>query len=249
MQRAEDCPGLEGRWDFNARSRGDTQWFALEVKGLVIPQSLRQFGSWTKLCRAVTEELQERGDFRGTFTIIANVPWTFSQKQGKVLANAFVQALIEGAADVNVGDQINIGPAIASRFWDWPKDSPRTDRSTSKIIHPPQDLLVYKLDASGCSVEGGISMSEAFVVDSALYQAVSDIFASRPGECAKPNVQLREARERGASRTVLLLDSHIQWKPNTVADVLKCLDQGLLSSIDSVYLVSVHNNRVREVWP
>lgn len=59
---------------------------------------------------------------------------------------------------------------------------------------------------------------------------------------------MREARQKGASETFLLLDSHILWKPETVAQVLNDIDQALMSNIDAVYLVSVFNNRVKRVW-
>jgi len=78
---------------------------------------------------------------------------------------------------------------------------------------------------------------------------VLGIFAPEAGKGAKPNEQLHEARQKGASETVLLLGSHIRWKPNIVAQVLDSIDQTLISDIDAIYLVNGTNNRVKRVWP
>jgi hypothetical protein len=255
LQRAEECPELRCRWDFVARVEEHTDWLALEVKGLVIPQSRRQFGSWSKFCQSVTKELRARRTIQGSFAIITGVPWKFNQKQSKILAKAFLDALTEVYSDIDLGAQMDLGRVIAPRFSEWPTKPPTIDhrlwreQHVYKIMHPPEELFVEKLDDTGYTVELGPSVSQVFKVDEALYQAVLGIFAPEAGKGAKPNEQLREARKKGASETVLLLDSHIRWKPNIVAQVLDSIDQTLMSDIDAIYLVNGTNNRVKRVWP
>ena len=255
LRRAEEVPEQRGRWDFIARVKGYTDWLALEVKGLVIPQSLRQLGDWSKFSTWVTKELQLQWTVHGTFALITNIPWTFNQTQSKMLVKTFAETLVEVAQNLEMDGQVNLGPRIASRFGDWPTKPPTIDpplwyeQGVSKVIYPPEDLFVYKLEDTGCSVELGASVGQAFVVDPALSQAVLGIFNPGDGKGAKPNEQLREARQKGTSETVLLLDSHMRWKPNVIALALNGIDQTLLSNIDSVYLVSVANSRVRRVWP
>lgn len=255
LQRAEECPELRGRWDFVARVEGHTDWLALEVKGLVIPQSLRQFGSWSKFSESVTKELHARRTIQGSFAIITGVPWKFNQKQRKILAKAFVDALTEVYSNIDLDALVDLGPVITPKFSEWPTKPPTIDQKlwreqhVYKIIHPPEELFVVKLDNTGYTVEIGPVVSQVFMVDRALYQAVLGIFDPEAGKGAKPNDQLREARQKGASETVLLLDSHIRWKPNIVAQVLNGIDQTLMSDIDAVYLVNDINNRVKRVWP
>lgn len=255
LQRAEECRELRGRWDFIARVEGHRKWLALEVKGLVIPQSLKQFGGWSKFSKAVTKEMHMRRTIQGSFTIITGVPWKFDQKQSKILTKAFVDALTEVSSNVDLDALVNLGPVIASMFSEWPTKPPTIDHKlwrkqhVYKIIHPPEELYVVKLDDTGYSVEIGPIVSQVFMVDPALIQAVLGIFDPEAGKGAKPNEQLREARQKSASETVLLLDSHIRWTPNIVAQVLNSIDQTLLSNIDAVYLVSVTSSHVKRVWP
>jgi len=254
LQRAEEIPDLKGRWDFVAQAPRNTQWIALEVKGLVVPQPRKLFSSWSIFCGLVTRELRKFGTIEGCFAIITDVPWIFDQTQRRELVKAFAETLSQVATDTAQGKPINIGSEIASRFPDWPTEPPNIDMAlwreqhTYKIIHRPKDISIYKLDDDGCSLTVGGVVGEAFKVDQALAEAILGIFKTKTGKSAKPNEQLGEASLKGATETFLLLDSHSRWVPNIVAQVLSSLDQALLSNIDAIYLVSVHNDRVKEVW-
>ncbi|MBI4199110.1 MAG: hypothetical protein HY535_01375 [Chloroflexi bacterium] len=254
MHRAEEVfPELQGqlRWEFVARVKGRPDWRALEVKALLIPEDRRQINDWSAFCTRVTRQLQ--GKLQGEFAITTSIPWTFDQADGRRLVRAFVEALFETVQNQASESETNLGPAIAARFQGWPTKPPTNDQNLWReqgiwrVICPPEDLLVVKLEDSGCSVEIGASEGQAFVVDSALERALLGIFDARGGRGAKPNEQMREAHRKGASETVLLLDSHIRWKPNVVAQVLKSIDQTLLSNIDAVYLVDVANGRAKRV--
>lgn len=255
LTRAEECPDLTGRWDFVARERGRASWLALEVKGLVVPQSLRQFGSWSKFCERLTKDVERNQFVQGSFGIMPAIPWTFTQSQANGLVEAVGEALAEVTTDMRVGEMVNLGPAIASRFGDWPAKKPTSDKTLwreqgiYKVVHHLEDLFLHKLGEGICSVEILGSVSQAFEVPPALAQAVQGILDSGSGKGAKPNEQLREARQKGASETILLLDSHIAWEPRVVVDALRGIDESLLSNVDGVYLVSATNNNMQQVWP
>ncbi len=117
-----------------------------------------------------------------------------------------------------------------------------------RVVHPPEDLWVSKHSDSGSLVELGASVGQAYDVDPTLLNTLASLLGRDEQGSVKANVQLGAAKERGASETVLLLDSHIHWKPKLVAQALKCVDQSLLSNIDRAYLVGTGQNRVSEVW-
>lgn len=255
LSRAEDSSALTGRWDFVAGERGCASWLALEVKRLVVPQSRRQFGSWSKFCERLTEDLQRHQVVQGAFTIMPAIPWTFTQRQGNTMIQVIGKALAEVTTNMGVGEEVNLGPAIASRFGDWPTKPATSDQTLwhkqgiYKVVHPAEDLFLFKLGEGGCCVEILGSVGQVFVVDPALDRAVLGIFDSERGKGAKPNEQLREARQKGASETILLLDSHIAWRPDSVEETLTSIDQSLFSNMDGVYLVSATDNRIQKVWP
>ena len=234
---------------------GHENWLALEVKALVIPRERKKLGDWTRFCTSVTKKLKLRGTLHGTFALITSPPWSFNQTQGTALVTAFVEALVEVAPDLEVGAGTNLGPRIAKLFPKWPQkrsaSSPRFDRNQGRMVYDPENLGISLLGHEGCSVEIGASGYAGFEIDTALIEAVSGLFESKDGRDARPNEQLGAARQKGASETVLLLDSHIWWKPNLIARKLKSVDQTLLSNIDAVYLVTVANSRVKvkRVWP
>ena len=256
LLRAEQVPELRGRWDYVANITGDADWLALEIKGLVIPRSRRQYGDWSRFSTWATKELRTSGQVKGEFAISISIPWTFNQKQGKLLVHAFVEALVQVGPNVKMGDLVNIGPEVASAFMDWPTKPPTHDHNLWlehriwKVINPPEDLHVVKLDESnGVSVELGISVGQAFDVDPSLQQAIQGIFAPNEVGAAKPNEQLGEARQKGASETFLILDSHIRYNPAVVSESSNRIDRTLLSNIDGVYFVSVSGKQVSKVWP
>ncbi len=253
LHRADEKPEIKGRWDFVANEIGRKNWLAIEVKGLVIPHVRRQFNSWCKFCDALTKELHTQQILLGSFVITTGVPWIFNQRQSKLLKSALLDVLVN-ICPGDYLDSVNIGSKIASLFPDWPTKPPTIDNQLSKtqhvykIIHPPEDIFISKLDNIKTSIEC-IPLSQVYRPHDELIRAILRIFNPEEGKGAKPNIQLYEARDKGALETILLLDSHIKWQPNIVAKLLVNIDQSLFSSIDSIYLISCNNNLVRKVWP
>ena len=254
VERAADVPGLNGRWDFVVRQEKRSDWLAVEIKSLVIPSQRRHLWDWSKLCRQATKRLQEQ--IRGTFWLVIgpNIPLTFDQHDRQLLLDAFCCAMMHACADLEKDKSANLGPRIKCSFRSWPTKQPRSDRELWRekgiyeVVHTPEDLFVCKVDGTGCSMEVA-SVFGAFEVDPALTQAVLSIFNPSGEKGAKPNEQLHEAKQKGAVETVLLLDSHIRWKPNAIAKLLNGIDQSLLYHIDVVYLVGASSGQVKKVWP
>lgn len=253
LRRAEDQFGLDARWDFVANMEGSEAWIAIEIKGLVLPASRRQVRSWDSFLSHVTRQLKTK--VRGSYSVIASIPWAFSQQESKNLLEPFIDALAELDDTLESGEETNLGPNIAAKFPQWPTKPPTSDEKlwleqrVLKFITPPKDLFVLKDADDGSSVQLFGSVGQAIEVDTTLTHALLGIFSDDGGKGAKPNVQLDLAKGRGASETVLLLDSHIVSRPNTVAQVLTYINQSLLSNIDAVYLVGVGDNEVGLVWP
>lgn len=166
---------------------------------------------------------------------------------------ALTQALIEVAPGLEKGAEVNLASRIAGHFPKWPRkssaSSPRRDRLHDRLVWDVQDVWVTKMEDTGCGVELGPSVHGLFDMDPALQQAAMNIFDSPDGKRARPNEQLGEAKRKGASETVLLLDSHIGFKPNIIARALRGIDQALLSNIDAVFLVNDAEGWVEKVWP
>jgi len=250
LQRAEEPPDLKGRWDFVAQAPRNNQWIALEVKRLVLPQSLKQFNGWSIFCDLLTAKLREYGTVKGSYNIFTIVPWAFNQKKRGEMVEAFADILSRVAAGAERGKPIDIGLEIASRFSDWPATPDInmqlwSERGICEAIQEPKEVFVTKLRGTGCSV---IFTGGALFTERALKEAIIGIFQTKNGKSAKPNEQLGEARFKGATETFLLLDSHNLWEPDHVTWILSELDWTLLSNIDAIYLVDVHNSRVKEVW-
>jgi hypothetical protein len=252
LKRAEEVPKLCGRWDFVGRVEGSSGWIALEVKSLVVSQSLRQFGSWAKCCARVTKRVQ--GNLQGEFAVLVDIEYEFDQKQSGQLVEVIANVLVEAAPQVPLGDVVNLGSEIADRFSAWPTEPPRIDPSfppprECKFIYPPKELCVQKLKDTGCSVAPW-SQSQPYCVSPALIYATEQIFNTSAGKGSKPNEQLNEAKVKGASETILLLDLQTgEWQPNVVAYALNQIDRKFVTAIDSIYLVSVSGHRVKRVGP
>lgn len=249
LERADVALG--GRWDFVAREQGGQRWLGIEIKGLVLADNRRQFNGWESFLAQVSKQVP--GRVAGGYFLWATLPWQFRQQQAKDLVEPFIQALAE--LDIAEGEQGNLGPGIAKRFPAWPKKPPTGDealwreRGEWKVIHPPEDLFVLKGSDEETGVEVGMSMGQAFDVDWTLIETLLDIFEPDKQGDVKPNIQLAEAKSKGAVATALLLDSHMPWKPPVIKKALGHVPASAFSAIDGVYLVSTHNQKVERVRP
>lgn len=250
LQRAEEAfPDLKGRlrWEFVARGCDPARWLAIEVKGLRVSELGRGFSDWNKRLVRVTKML---GDgLKGTFAIILPPPLSLNQNKGGELEEAIAESLRQVVSTMQEGDTRDIGAQIKKLFGDWPTEEPYFDFGQRKVMYPPHELKVFKQSDDGQSVFLGVGPVHTFAVDPFLKGAVGKIFTSPAGRAATPSRQLGLAKKKGAMRTVLLLDSHIGWEPDPVAQALREVEPRHLDGIDSIYLVSISEKAVAHLWP
>jgi hypothetical protein len=182
------------------------------------------------------------------------MPWKFRQQEAKELVEPFIQALADLDRDLSEGEGGNLGIGIAARFPKWPTKPPFLDvdamvAMVPKFVYPPEDLPVDKIKDDGATVELGGSVGQPVAnVDWMVVQALRDIFATDKKGVVKPAVQLTEAKKRGASRTVLLLDAHIPLCPGVVKRALTQLNAAFIMGIDAIYFIDLGGGKVRLVW-
>ena len=115
------------------------------------------------------------------------------------------------------------------------------------MLYPPHELLILK--TSKTAIEGesvkGVSPVSGYWVEPTLDQTSRDILSK-----GSANDQLRLAKTKGVSKTVLLFDDQIDFDPEIVSRIIREVDPSQLSAIDEVYLVSTFSGqRVQQVSP
>ena len=250
--RAEDeFPELanETRWEFVARrADSDEEWIALEVKSLVSPEGESQHGNWRKLVDDVNKKVG--GRLPGKYWLAHLPRYTFDQAQRKTLVDSLEGAILDAAKTLREGEQEDIAPSVAACFSHWPKDTRKQpkgfDPETREARFPPHPLLLLRGSGEGSSLGIGVGPIVGSWVDPALRTAIIGLLKRE----SRANAQLGLAREKGAARTVLLLDERIDFDPQLAAEIIHGLDTSHLSNIDEVYMVSTFGGeRVQQVWP
>jgi hypothetical protein len=246
LKRAET---IGGRWDFVAQRSDSQEWLGIEIKSLVISADYRQVNDWDSFLTQVSKQLP--GRVAGRYHVTTGIPWKFRLQDANELVEPFIQALADLDRALSEGEEGNLGPGINARFPKWPTKPPSLDVDAMgpKFIHPPEDLYVDKVKDDGATVELGGSVGQPVAnVDWMVVQALWDIFEPDKKGVVKPAVQLTEAKKRGASRTVLLLDVHIPWCPGVVKRALTQLNTALMSGIDAIYLIDPSDGTVQLAW-
>lgn len=239
------------RWEFVAhRAASNDEWIAIEVKSLVFPEGESQHGSWHKLVDDVNKKLG--GRLPGKYWLAHLPRYTFVQAQRKTLADCLERTVQEAAQTLEKGRQKDIAPSIEACFKHWPKDTRKQpmgfDTETLQALYPPHQLLLLKSSNEGNSLRVGVDPVVGYWSEPALKTAVIGLLQGS----GRANAQLGLAKDKGALRTVLLLDERIDFDPQVVqvvAKVIRGLDTSHLSNIDEVYLVSTFNGEhVKCVW-
>jgi hypothetical protein len=155
-QRAEDYfPELKGglRWEFVAYERNNLQdWVGIEVKELItVRETSIRFKFWQDLCLELTQDLAGR-EIKGEFGILPPVFDLRSEERLK-FREAFIEVLCQEATNMKVDEIINIGPDIADKFANWPKEkSSSLDEYYKWGEYRPSELQITKSADSGCEV-------------------------------------------------------------------------------------------------
>ena len=116
------------------------------------------------------------------------------------------------------------------------------------VVRNPHALWLFKMSDEGCSVEPGASPPDIFYVAEAVTEAIGTLFDPAREGVLQANEQLALAKVKGTKKTILLLDCHLPWQPNTVKQVLASKDSSFMSDIDVIYLVEVSQKRVSNIW-
>ena len=190
LDRAEGAYG--GRWDFVARESSGKEWLGLEIKSLVLSGDRRQFNDWGSFLDFVSRQFP--GRVKGSYFVMASLPWKFRQQEAKNLVEPFIEALNDLA--LQEGQQGNLGQGIAEGFERWPKKPPTNDEKLWveqrrwEIIYPPEDLIVWKDSSEGSIIELGASVGQPFDVEWTIIEVMLDILEPDERGQVKPNVQL-----------------------------------------------------------
>lgn len=236
------------RWEFVAQLAGSRdEWIALEVKSLVFPEGESQHGNWHKLVDDINKRLE--GKLSGKHWLAELPRYNFDQLQRKTLVGCLEKAVRETAKTSREGEWNDLGPSIAACFNHWPEDTRKQptaiDPETLQLLYPPHPLLLLRGSGAGSSLGIGIHTIVGYWSEPTLKTAIIGLLEGK----GKANDQLGVAKRKGASKTVLLLDEHIDFDPQLAAEVIRGLDSSHLSNIDEVYLVSTFGGEhVKRVW-
>ena len=249
LTRAEEMfPELGGgrRWEFVAECSDNAEaWIGIEVKGLVYAPGERQHNDWMKLIKDVNRELA--GKLPGQYHLYRLPKYNFNTRQRQLLVDYLALVIQQVASSLGIEDEQDIGPNIAELFADWPVDKrrqPQVDLKNARLLYPPHELVILKTSIEGESVKG-VSPVSGYWGEPTLDQTISDILGK-----GSANDQLRLAKTKGASKTVLLFDDQIDFDPEIVSRIIREVDPSQLSYIDEVHLVStLSGQQVQQVYP
>jgi len=108
-----------------------------------------------------------------------------------------------------------------------------SDLGPYRLEYPSHQLVLYKQSTAGSSVGIGVGPAFGYWAEPTLLEACRSFLQK-----GTANEQLRLAKNKGASKTVLLFDDRIDFDPKIVAQAFSLADGSQLSHIDEAYLVS-----------
>jgi len=253
-EKATDCfTDLKDKlnWDFIAYERANPQeWIGIELKEL---DPLRKetsvfFTFWERLCSDLPKDLPGKG-IQGEFEISFPPVFDLPQNDRQRFLEAFIQVLIHRQSGWKVGETKDIGPEVWNKFPNWPTQRSDVDEWDEWGRDRPCKLEITKVSDSGCKVRVGTSPLVIGDVIEEDKKALNAVFKLKNG-IVKPDRQLELAKKKGARKTILLLANIGVDEYNTGNSVQNCLDQGLISHIDCIYLVDMGNGRrVVKIYP
>lgn len=236
------------RWDFVATQHDrSNEWYAVEIKGLIRPQTKIGFVRWGEIFKGVTRELS--GLLYGEFLVAETPSLQVSKSEKSKLRKVLSDVVLQKAKNMKKNESVNLGSEVLAQFPSWPFTPHLEMQPQPHIVKIPDRLLLYKTSDIGCLVEPGASPVDVFNVTEAVKEAIGALFDHDKEGMLQANEQLGLARDYGAKKTVLLLDCHLLWRPNAVRQIFASIDSSSMSNIDVIYLVEVSQERVSKVWP
>ena len=238
------------RWDFIIyQPSSPKEWLGVELKELATTREVSSwFKFWNRLCLELAEDLAGKG-IHGKFRIIHPPVLNLKPEKRLEFRRVFVEVVINKQSMLNE-DFVDIGPDIADKFPNWPKQKTR-GRAEYHMSGKdrPHELLINKNPHSRCEVT---SPSSPIVARDGV-----ELHKKTFGEAdiKHANKQLRLAREKGARKTILLFACYPFIEESLIKYQIQNLDRHIVSAIDSIYLVDMvgdmvgKKGRVVKIYP
>lgn len=240
----------ELNWDFVAYERDNTkEWIGIEVKELATTREISKWSKfWKGLCSELTRDLAVKG-MQGKFEIIHPPVFNLKPEERLKFREAFTEVLPNKESILKAAFT-DIGPDIADKFTRWPKDKSRNlDEYDTWGKYRPCELLINKSPDSRCEVTSPISPIVLRDVVEKHKETFNEVFKIKKG-CIWANEQLKLAKEKGATKTILLLACEPFIYEDLIKGQVRNLDRHLISDIDCIYLVDMGSEgRVVKIYP
>jgi len=188
------------------------------------------------------------GLLRGEFMVAGTPALALNQKERSQLRKVVTDVIVEKASGMTKDDKVDLGPMILAQFPSWTSKTDVKRDPQPQIVKTADELWLFKISDRGCSVEPAASPPDVFYITEAITEAICGLLDQNEGGMLKANQQLGLAKEMGAKETILLLDCHFPWRPNTVKEVLAGKDLNSMSNVDVIYLIEASHKRVAKVW-
>lgn len=251
--KSTDCfPDLKDNlnWDFVAYERDNPEgWVGIEVKELrFLRETSIRFTFWERLCSKLMKHLPGKG-IQGEFEIRTLPAFDLPKNERQRLLDAFSQVLINKQSGWEIGETKDIGPDVASKFPNWPKEkSEPFDEYDKWGTYRPCKLEITRVSDSGCDVRAVTSPLIVGDVVEEEKKAFNGVFRPKNG-VMQPDRQLELAKEKGARKTIILL-AGIGVDEGLTRNSVQNLDHHLISHIDCIYLVDMgYKDRVVKIYP
>jgi len=238
------------RWDFVAyECDNPEEWIGIEVKELATTREVSRWSEfWDKLCLELTQDLANKG-IQGKFRIIHPPVLNLKPEQRLKFRRVFIEVLTNKQSTLR-GDFGDIGPDIADKFPNWPKEkSEPFDEYDKWGTYRPCKLETKKISDSGCEIISPISPIRVRDFSEVHKRIFAEAFQPEE-DCSQPNKQLRLAKGKGAKKTILLLACYPFVEESLIKDQVQNLDCQRISDIDYIYLVDMGDkHRVVKIHP
>ena len=233
------------RWDFVIYERANPQeWIGIEVKELATTREVSRWSEfWNRFCLELTEDLASKG-IQGKFTIIHPPVLNLRPEKRREFRRVFVEVLTDRQSTPK-GDFVDIGPDIADKFSNWPKEkSEPFDEYDKWGTYRPCKLEIKRVSDPRCEVISPISP----IVLRDVVELHEKTF--NEADIKHANKQLELAKGKGVRKTILLFACYPFIEESLIKDQVQNLAHRLISHIDCIYLVDIGNGRrVVEIYP
>jgi len=194
----------------------------------------------------VTKQLS--GLLQGEYLVVGTPSLWLNRNENRKLKKILPRVVLTKAKNMNNGASVKLGAEILAKFPIWPSRPHVEMRPQPHLVKIPDEIKLFKISDRGLSIEPGTSPVDIFNVSGALEEATNALFDPAKEGILKANEQLGLARVKGAKKTILLLDCHLPWEPNSVKRILASKDHSYMSNIDEIFLLQVSDHQVSKVW-